>query len=600
MNPTVQKSIDKFGKDSTRLMDMLIQIQDEMGYISDEAVLQLAHQLNISSVDVWQTVSFYHFFSVEPRGKYTVYLNDSVVAKLMGRDEVAKAFEKEAGCPFGSVTEDGLIGLFNTSDIGMNDQEPAALINNVVFSHLTPFRVKELVKAMRAGETLQEMFTEPLGDGQNSTILIKSMVQNNIRRVGPLLTKDSNPGDAIRKIVQISPEMVIKEIVDSNLRGRGGAGFPTGLKWDFCRKSKDAERYVICNADEGEPGTFKDRVLLTEYAQFIFEGMVIAGYAIGARQGILYLRYEYKYLENYLNNALYELRSKNLLGKNIAGKEGFDFDIRIQLGAGAYVCGEESALIESAEGKRGEPRDRPPFPVEVGYLNKPTIINNVETLFSAVKVINNGSEWFKAYGTKDSAGTKILSISGDCRYPGIYEVEWGFSLQEMLAMAGGINVQAVQVGGPSGTLVGPDEFNRTLSFADMATGGSMIIIGKQRDLLKDIVLNFTDFFIEESCGSCSTCRNFPVVMRRTLVRIIQGKGIRKDISDLQEWGQIPKISRCGLGQTCTNPILTSIKNFRHLYEEKVKKDIDYMSEFDLAEAVKDSCDYVGRIPDFHG
>lgn len=600
MNPIVQKSIDKFGRDSTRLMDMLLQIQDEMGYISDEAVLQLAHQLNISSVDVRQTVSFYHFFSTESRGKYTIYLNDSVVARLMGRDEVAEAFEKEADCAFGSVTKDGLIGLFNTSDIGMNDQEPAALINNVVFTHLTPFRVKELVKAMREGETLHEMFTEPLGDGHNSTILVKSMVQNNIRRVGPLLTKDSNPGDAIRKIVQISPEMVIKEVVDSNLRGRGGAGFPTGLKWDFCRKSKDPERYVICNADEGEPGTFKDRVLLTEYAQFIFEGMVIAGYAIGARQGILYLRYEYKYLENHLNNALYELRSKNLLGRNIAGKEGFDYDIRIQIGAGAYVCGEESALIESAEGKRGEPRDRPPFPVEVGYLNKPTIINNVETLFSAVKIINNGSEWFKAYGTKDSTGTKILSISGDCRYPGIYEVEWGFSIREMLAMAGGVNVQAVQVGGPSGTLMGSDEFNRTLSFADMATGGSMIIIGKQRNLLKDIVLNFTDFFIEESCGSCSTCRNFPVVMRRTLVRIIEGKGIRKDISNLQEWGQIPKISRCGLGQTCTNPILTSIKNFRNLYEEKVKKDMDYISEFDLAEAVKDSCDYVGRIPDIHG
>jgi [NiFe] hydrogenase diaphorase moiety large subunit len=596
MNSVVQKSIEKFSKDKTRLMDMLIGIQDEMGFISEEAIHQLAHQLNISSVDVEQTVSFYHFFTREPKGKYTVYLNNSAVAQMMGSKEVASAFEKEAGCRFGMVTSDGLIGLFETSDIGMNDQEPAALINNVVFTRLTPFRVKEIVAAMREGKKVHEMFQEPLGDGNNSVILVRAMVQNKVRRIGPLMMRDSRPGDAIRRIVELSPEIVIKEVTDSNLRGRGGAGFPTGLKWDFCRRSKDTDRYVICNADEGEPGTFKDRVLLTEFADMIFEGMTVAGYSIGARQGILYLRYEYRYLENYLNNILYEMRNSNLLGKNIAGKSGFDFDIRIQLGGGAYVCGEESALIESAEGKRGEPRDRPPFPVEVGYLNKPTIINNVETLCSAVKIVNNGSDWFKSYGTKESSGTKILSISGDCKYPGIYEVEWGFRIRDLLDMTGAKDVQAVQVGGPSGTMIGPDEFNRAISFADMATGGSMIIIGRERDLLKDIVLNFMDFFIEESCGSCSTCRNFPVVMRRTLVRIIEGEGIRKDITDLLEWGQIPKISRCGLGQTCTNPILTSIRNFRYIYEAKIKKDQDYISEFDMAKAVKESCDYVKRIP----
>ncbi|HOW24881.1 MAG TPA: NAD(P)H-dependent oxidoreductase subunit E [Bacteroidales bacterium] len=596
MNSIVQKSIDQFGKDKTRLMDMLLQIQDEMGYIPEEAVLQLAQELNISTVDVKQTISFYHFFACKPRGKYRVYLNNSLVAEMMGRKDVAAAFERETGCRFGSVTPDGLIGLFETSDIGMNDQEPAALINDVVFTRLTPFRVKELVKDMKAGKPVHEMFHEPLGDGQNASDLIKAMVQNNIRRSGILLNRDANPGDALNKVVKMSPEQVIKEVTESNLRGRGGAGFPTGLKWDFCSKSKDPERYVLCNADEGEPGTFKDRVLLTEYTHFIFEGMTVAGYAIGSSHGILYLRYEYKYLLNYLNNVLADLRRKNFLGKNIAGKTGFDFDIRIQLGAGAYVCGEESALIESAEGKRGEPRDRPPFPVEVGYLNKPTIINNVETLLSAVKIINHGSAWFKSFGTKDSAGTKILSVSGDCKYPGVYEVEWGFAISDLLDITGATDVQAVQVGGPSGTVIGPGEFNRIISFADMATGGSMIIIGNQRDLLRDVVLNFMDFFIEESCGSCSTCRNFPVVMRRTLIRIIEGKGIRKDIQDLQEWGQIPRISRCGLGQTCTNPILTSIRNFRHLYEARIVKDTDYMSEFDMAASVKDACDFVGRIP----
>ena len=190
------------------------------------------------------------------------------------------------------------------------------------------------------------------------------------------------------------------------LRGRGGAGFPTGLKWEFCSKNK-GEKYVICNADEGEPGTFKDRVILTELPHMIFEGMTLGGYAIGAKQGILYLRGEYSYMKSHLEKVLADMRSKNLLGKNIAGKKGFDFDIRIQFGAGAYVCGEESALIESAEGKRGEPRNRPPFPVEVGYLNQPTIVNNVETLCSTVRIIEKGADWYKGIGTEKSSGTKV-------------------------------------------------------------------------------------------------------------------------------------------------------------------------------------------------
>jgi len=596
MSFIVEKILGKYKNDRSRLMDMLLDIQEESGFISDEEVKLVADNLNISTVDVQQTISFYHFFTTAPTGKYTVYLNNSAVAEMMGCAEVAKAFEEEAHCKFGEVSEDGMIGLFYTSDIGMNDQEPAALINNIVFNNLTPFRVKEIVKDMRSEKTIFEMYTEGVGGGNNGALLVNSMVRNNIRRMGPILAYDYHPGDAIKNVVSIAPEAVIEAVKDSNLRGRGGAGFPTGLKWEFCRQNKEEEKYIICNADEGEPGTFKDRVLLTEHPYLVFEGMIIAGYAVGAKQGILYLRYEYKYLERFLQDILYKMKDEDMLGENIGGKTGFDFDIRIQLGAGAYVCGEESALIESCEGKRGEPRDRPPFPVQKGYLDKPTVINNVETLCSVAKIATKGIEWFNSIGTKDSTGTKILSISGDCKYPGIYEVEWGFNIKDMLEMAGASDVQAVQVGGPSGTLIGPDEFNRTLSFADLATGGSMIIIGKQRDILREIVLNFMDFFIEESCGSCSTCRNFPVVMRKTFIRILDGKGIRQDIDNLEEWGQIPKISRCGLGQTCTNPILTSIRNFRHLYEDLVDKEADFVSEFDMESAVEESCEYVVRIP----
>ncbi|MCK5700835.1 MAG: NADP oxidoreductase, partial [Cyclobacteriaceae bacterium] len=368
--------------------------------------------------------------------------------------------------------------------------------------------------------------------------------------------------------------------------GRGGAGFPTGLKWDFCSKSKGERRYIFCNADEGEPGTFKDRVIMTERPRLLFEGMTVAAYAVGASEGILYLRYEYKYLYKFMESILEEMRHKQLLGKNIGGKKGFDFDIRIQFGAGSYVCGEESALIESAEGKRGEPRDRPPFPVEKGYLGQPTIVNNVETLCSVVKVVLNGGEWYKGFGTRESTGTKLLSVSGDCRYPGVYEVEWGFAVNDILEMVGAEQVQGVQVGGPSGTCIGPNDFERTLGYEDLATGGSMIIINNRRDILKDIVLNFTDFFIEESCGSCTPCRTLPILMKNKLIKIIEGKGVMQDLMDIERWSRIMKANRCGLGHTALNPILSTLKNFRHLYLDKIQKEVEFDTGFRLDEAIK--------------
>ncbi len=599
MATNVENIIEKYNTDKTRLMDILIDVQSEYGYIPAEAIKKIAKGLDISRADVEQTMSFYHFFSDTPTGKYAIYLNDSAVANMMGRQKVKETLEHETGIKFGSVTADGMIGLFDTACIGMNDQEPAALINGKVFTNLTPFRIKEIIRDIKSGKAVEEMYTAAYGDGQNRNELIMAEVQNNIRKTGPILSNDYTPGIVIwKKLPKMTPEEVIAEVKGSNIRGRGGAGFPTGLKWEFCRKAKGEKKYIFCNADEGEPGTFKDRVILTENPKLLFEGMVIAGYAVGADEGIVYIRHEYTYLKKYLENLLQGARDRNLLGKDIGGIKGFNFDIRLQFGAGAYVCGEESALIESAEGKRGEPRDRPPFPVEKGYLDMPTVVNNVETLCSVVKVLLNGGEWYKSFGTKDSTGTKLLSISGDCKYPGVYEVEWGFSVRDILEMVGADeeNTQAVQMGGPSGTLIGADEYDRIVCFADLATGGSLIIIGKHRDILADVVMNFTDFFIEESCGSCSTCRNVTYLMKNKLEKIMDARGVESDITDLEEWGKILKVSRCGLGQTAGNPILTSIKNFRHLYEDMVQKDKDYDSTFDMAESVKASCDAAGRIP----
>ncbi|MDD4086090.1 MAG: NAD(P)H-dependent oxidoreductase subunit E [Bacteroidales bacterium] len=600
MENTVKQIVEKYNSNRNRLMDMLIDIQEGEGYISRDAIATLSQLLDMSQADVEQTLSFYHFFSTKPRGKYAVYLNNSPVAYMFGREAIKEAFEKSAGVRFGEVSSDGKIGLFDTACIGMNDQEPAAIINNMVFTRLTPYRVRELVKMMKEDKPIEELRKESFGDGKNYLPSLRSMVSSNIRRKGMILSDDYHFGTVLReKLPTLSPEGVIGEIKHSAIRGRGGAGFPTGLKWEFCRRAKGDKHYVVCNADEGEPGTFKDRVILTEKPELVFEGMALAGYAIGGEEGILYIRYEYRYMKDYLEEVLHKMRKEGLLGTNISGIEGFNFDIRIQFGAGAYVCGEESALLESLEGKRGEPRDKPPFPVEKGYLGYPTIINNVETFATAVRIVQNGGEWFTQFGTDDSTGTKILSISGDCMFPGVYEVNWGFNVEDMLDMVGAYDVQAVQVGGPSGTLIGPDEFHRTLGYSDLSTGGSMIIFGQQRNLLRDVVVNFMEFFIDESCGSCSTCRNMTQVMNNKLKKILAGKGVPNDLKDLQEWGRVLNASRCGLGQTAANPIISSLKNFRHLYEALLQKDKDFDEGFDLEKSVQASCSYVGRVPVFN-
>ena len=394
----------------------------------------------------------------------------------------------------------------------------------------------------------------------------------------------------------MSPEDVIEQVKISNLRGRGGAGFPAGMKWGFTRDAAGDKKYIVCNADEGEPGTFKDRVILTEIPQMLFEGMAIAGYAIGADEGVLYLRAEYAYLKKYLEKVLDDLRKNNILGKKIAGKKDFNFDIKIKLGAGAYVCGEESALIESAEGKRGAPRNRPPFPAQYGYMGKPTSVNNVETFCSAARIVLEGGEWYAKMGTAQSKGTKLLSVSGDCKKPGIYEVEFGMTVQTLLEEVDGRTAVAVQVGGPSGTCIGKKDFGRRICFDDLATGGSVIIIGPNTDLL-GVVHNFMEFFVEESCGWCVPCRAGNVILLNKLEKIMKGHGTETDLKELEDWCLIVKgMSRCGLGQTSPNPIYTTIQNFREIYEAKLLKDTDYATEFDLAAAVKDSCEYAGRKP----
>ncbi|HQL44765.1 MAG TPA: NAD(P)H-dependent oxidoreductase subunit E, partial [Spirochaetota bacterium] len=259
LDAVVKQVVSKYGNDKTRLMDIISDVQNELGCVSDEAVVQIARALNISRVDIDGVITFYHFFTKTPRGKYTIYLNNSAVAIMKGRSAVAKAFEEAAGCTFGKTTQDGVIGLYDTSCIGMNDQEPAAIINGVVFTNLTTDKVKDIVAGMKAGKKINDLVKE-YGDGANQSELVHSMVKNNIMRKGPVLFAPYEKGTAIKAALAKKPEDVIEEVKIANLRGRGGAGFPTGMKWEFCRKAHGAKHYVVCNADEGEPGTFKDRV----------------------------------------------------------------------------------------------------------------------------------------------------------------------------------------------------------------------------------------------------------------------------------------------------------------------------------------------------
>jgi len=382
-----------------------------------------------------------------------------------------------------------------------------------------------------------------------------------IKRTGPVLFSEYEKGSSVRKALEMDRDDILFEIKDSGLKGRGGAGFPVSTKWMLTAAANAEQKFIVCNADEGEPGTFKDRVLLLEYPSLVFEGMIIAGYTVGAKEGIVYLRAEYSYLQVFLEDYLDELRKENLLGKNICGKD-FEFDIKIILGAGAYVCGEETALIESLEGHRGEPRNRPPFPVNTGYLGFPTSVNNVETLASVPHIIMKGSDWYKKFGTGKSTGSKLISVSGDCKYPGVYEVSWGTTLNEILEFTGAENTKAMQIGGASGVCLPASEFHRTLAYEDIATGGSVMIFNKDRDML-EVLKNFMEFFVEESCGQCTPCRIGNVKLLEGVEMIAKDEYTPEYIDKLIDLGKTMQIaSKCGLGQTSPNPFISILENFK--------------------------------------
>jgi [NiFe] hydrogenase diaphorase moiety large subunit len=569
-------------------MDVVHTLQNEIPILSDGVVQIISQQLKIAPVKIRALLSFYSFFLKQKKGKIIIRLCNDVVDIMAGYENIARAFKTALKIDFNQTTADNLFTLEHTPCIGMCDQAPAALINNVVFPRLSPEKIRVIIQKLKKDKDPQKIVCS-VGDGNNASALINSAVNNNIRQKGEVIfSSDYKFCEGLKRALSLNPEEVLNEIKISRLRGRGGAGFPTAMKWEFTRASQDNNKTIICNADEGEPGTFKDRVLLTENADMLFEGMIIAGYAIGAQTGIIYLRGEYAYLQKFLEHKLAVLRKNKILGADILGKSGFNFDLRIQLGAGAYICGEETALISSCEGRRGDPKNRPPFPAQKGYLQTPTAVNNVETFCCVSRILEKGAPWFVAIGTKDSSGTKLLSISGDCKKPGVYEIPFGIKVIDLLKKVGASQVKAILIGGPSGQFIGRDKFNRRICYNDLATGGAVVILGKQRNILK-IVNHYMEFFIDENCGYCTPCRVGNVLLKQCLENIINGKGMPGDLDYLKKLGQTIKItSRCGLGQTSANPILSSLENFPQEYKKLVKPNKkNFNSSFDIKTALAD-------------
>lgn len=561
----------------SELLDYLWRVQNEHGYIRSEDVTACSRALGISAIELEGVISFYHFFARRPAGKFTIYLNRSIVAECKGYERIKEAFERATGARMNGVDPSGQFGLFETACIGLSDLEPAALINFQPFTNLNSIKVKEIVARLKQG-------AEP--------IAICDAVPDHIRFVPPadkaVLLRDYDHGRAVMALAGRSPESVIGEIKQSGLRGMGGAYFPTGLKWELCRAEPVTPKYIVCNADEGEPGTFKDRVLMNSMPGLLLEGMIVAGYAVGAADGIIYLRAEYAWIKDKLEHEIQHFRKMHLLGKDIAGIEGFAFDIRVQLGAGAYVCGEETALLNSLEGKRGEPRNKRFFPTQRGYLLKPTVVNNVETLCAAARIIELGAEHYLLAGTPTSPGTKLLSVSGDCRLPGIYEIEWGTRVGEILEKCEADRPHFVQVSGPSGESISMDEIDRAIAFDDLPCGGSFMVFSRQREIL-DILRNYTRFFKLESCGLCTPCRAGNFIIEKKLELFAAKLAGQADVDEVQSWGRIMKLTcRCGLGKAAPNALLQAQAKFPEYFESIVNHNPGRLSKgFSLEDAVRE-------------
>ena len=595
----VERSLARLGRRPEQLLQHLIALQQAFSFVPEAGIRALTERLDVTRAHCLAAIDFYAFLHRTARGEYDILLSDNITDRMLGSERLMQLLCDRLGVDPGVPRADGRVSVDVTSCTGMCDQAPALLVNGFAITGLNEDRMRRIAALVDTRVPLQHWPQDYFA------------VSNHVRRSG-LLLRDLEVRDAgLSALFERGGDAVLAEIERSGLRGRGGAGFTTALKWRFCRESGQPQKVVVCNADEGEPGTFKDRVLLTAYADLVIEGMTLCAGIVGASEGFIYLRGEYRYLLEHLEAVLQRRRELGLLGQRIGASvqtckqtsaargrldavDGpFDFDIQIHLGAGAYICGEESALIESLEGKRGVTRKRPPFPVTAGYRDRPTLVNNVETFLAAARVAEHGGDWLRSEGTEQSAGSKILSVSGDCALPGVYEVPFGTSVRELLDLCGAREVQAVQVSGAAGSTLSTEELDRVLAFEDLPTAGAFMVFGQQRDLL-EMVRNFAGFFVHESCGFCTPCRVGGVLLRDLIEKVASGRASAHDLEEMRRIGDLMRrASHCGLGHTAPNHLLQTLEKFPWIYQTRLAS-AEYTPAFDLDAALAEARRLSGR------
>ncbi len=539
------------------LLPALHAVQSEVGWISRGALDYVCKRLGVPPAEAFGVASFYALLSTEERPPRVAHVCDDVCCRPHGATEIVAALEAAFG-PAGTVVDGAT--WHPSPCLGQCDRAPAVFMQLAGEADAVLTRTNgEAVVAMLRGESV-------VVDGQPATV-VGDLLLGRMGTIDPTSVEShvANKGyEALRRALEMGSAAVVAEVKASNIRGRGGAAFPAGIKWEAVANAPEETRYIICNADESEPGTFKDRVLMEGDPFLLIESMTIAGYAVGAQRGYLYIRGEYPAATALLQSAIEQARTGGYLGPDILGS-GFDFDIEVRRGGGAYICGEETALMNSIEGLRGEPRNKPPFPTQHGLFGKPTVINNVETLMNVPTIVVEGGEAFARIGTERSAGTKLFCVSGAVATPGVYEVEMGTTLGELIDRAGGAvgDLQAILLGGAAGAFVGTDMLDLPLTFEDssardVSLGSGVVMLFNESADFPDLLRRVAAFFRDESCGQCVPCRVGTVRQEELLARHLTS-GRPLDRALLGEIEEVMKdASICGLGHTAAIAIRSAI------------------------------------------
>jgi NADH-quinone oxidoreductase subunit F len=555
----------------SQLLPALHAVQDRIGWISQPALNYISRRLAVPPAEAYGVATFYALYSTKPRPPVVAHVCDDIACRIAGAERICDDLGRAVG-PAGEAARDGQVGWMRSPCLGLCDMAPAAMITSAgdpaTVTTAAPVDAAGILNRLD-GTTVARLAPPARQAGVGSLRLLRR-----IGVVDPSSLDDyrANGGyTALTRALEIGPEAVIAEVTAAKLMGRGGAAFPTGRKWAAVASQPAQPHYLVCNADESEPGTFKDRVLLEGDPFAIVESMTIAAFATGASQGYLYLRGEYPEAAARVRAAVDAAREASLLGRDILGS-GFAFDIELRRGAGAYICGEETALFESIEGKRGEPRNKPPFPVEVGLFGKPTVVNNVETLANVPLILEMGGEAYAGIGTEGSTGPRLFCLSGHVERPGVYEVEFGATLRDMIELAGGVSggaeIRAILLGGAAGVFVGRDALDMPLTFeatraAGATLGSGVIMVFDESVDLVDTLRRIAQFFRDESCGQCVPCRVGSVRQEELLARLAAGSTVRsrdEELVLLRDIGQAMRdASICGLGQTASSAIESALR-----------------------------------------